>query len=253
MARRKKSPHPSLLEQQEPVDDGQVMGGFPAHGDNYTDEQGNPVDSQPSEPPYEYDDEEDDDEDEDDDPRFSQLEQRLNALQRENDLLKRQIPPAQPAQPQEQPQEDDVDWDQLLFENPKEALRLHGERVADQVKRDLTEAYQREQSSQRFWQDFYAANPDLRDDHDLVQTVLSKNFQQVQNLPSNEAIPVLADMTRQKIQSYQARGGTTRRKAVAEGNSPPSPQPAPQQGQAAVTSIGDHIKKRRNKRRAVGA
>lgn len=172
----------------------------------------------------------------------------MAALRRENEQLRRSVPPAQPAKPVEPDAE--VDWDKLLYENPKEAFRLHGEVVKNQVKAELTAQYQRDQGAQSFWRDFYVKHPDLREDHDLVQQTLESNFVDISPLPVSQALEKLALLTRERIVRYSGRAKSPTKRVVVEGSGRPLPVAAPSRDNE-ITSLSDLI--RANSRRRRGA
>lgn len=238
MARKTSKPvkvHPSL------------MGGSPQHGDPH------PGDD----PDFDLDEELeiDEDENEDDDdgnpspqPQPDDLEVvRENArLKAELEVLRRNANPPPRAGGEE---EEEIDWDDLLFSNPKEALRLHGEQIRKQVTSELRGEYQRDQGTEKFWSDFYGANKDLKDDKELVDFMLSKNMAELADLPVEKAMSRLADLTRAQIMGYQKRAGPGKRnRAVAEGSSIPSSAPAPKR-QDRPTTLSDILKARKVARR----
>lgn len=241
--------HPSLLPNGQ-VDEAAAYGGHPNHGDPFP---GHDED---------FEDEIDEDEDEEEpqphaDPyaqRFADYDRRLGALQNENEQLRRMIPPAQQRQPQPAAEDEEPNWEELLFKDPKAALKLHGDRVAKAVKAELTQQYQTEQSNSRFWNEFYKEHDDLYEDHDLVLATMNKHFNEIANLPSKQAQKVLADLTRARIMKYSGKGSddgtpSTKKKSRAhtEGAEPPSRKKAQPQP-SNVHSISSLIKARREKR-----
>jgi hypothetical protein len=187
------------------------------------------------------------------DKRFDDLMQKIETLQRDNENLRRAIPPSVQPQPEPEPEEDDVDWDTLIYENPKEALRIHGERVAKSVEQNLTRKYQQDKNEQRFWDKFYAKHKDLTDDRDIVELVLSKNLSTLANKPSDEAMDELADLTRRRIMRYsdnpRPRKGS---RAVVEGGHAPTHKATPKQAEQ-ITTLSSLIKARRAKRMGIQA
>lgn len=230
MPRRIRQPHPST-----------IIGGEPTDGESWNDE--TQVD--------EVNDEADDDEVVVKPDRMTALEAEITKLREDNNLLKRAIPPAEPRR--EEVVEDDTDWDELLFSDPKEALRRHGEAVAERVKTELRAEYTKEQGTTKFWTDFDKAHGDLKGDRDLVEMTLGKNMAELANLPVPQAIDRLADLTRDRIMGYTRRTSDRKRsRAVAEGAAPPRTVAASTE-KSNVTTLGDLLKARRNRRRGVTA
>lgn len=204
----------------------------------------------PDDPEEEEEFEDDDNEEEGDDPEeedgLAEIRRELAALRQENAALRQSIPPSQPRQQQVEPEEE-PNWEELIFSDPNQAMKLHGERVARQVESKLRAEYQREQSSSRFWNDFYKAHGDLKEDHDLVEATLSKNFSTLANIPVADAIEQLADLTRQRILRYSGKAKKSRKRPTVEGSTTPrkvqAPAPKPQQ-----TTLIDLIKARKERR-----
>jgi hypothetical protein len=168
-------------------------------------------------------------------------------LEAENAALRRSIPPVQPAQPTPAADPfDAIDWETELYADPKGALKKYGNIVKAEVTRDLTSKYQQERGQTRFWDDFYKAHKDLKNDHFLVQATLTANLNDLANVPVAEAMNKLADLTRENIMRYSKKGSG--RKARVEGNDPPQPRPQPREEPTVVT-LGDILRARREARR----
>jgi hypothetical protein len=230
----KKQPHSSLMNTDE-----QTFGGFPQDGDEYNEEHEEHTEEhtlQTSE-----------------DDRLAQMQRQIEDLKRANDQLRGMIPPTNPNPPAPAQVEEEPNWEETFFSDPNGTLRAFGERVAKQVEDRLTRKYQQEQGTNRFWSEFKEKHPDLADDTDLVSATLNANFASIANMPVDEAIDRLADLTRQRILRYSknSNGGTKSRKAVAEGENPPQPRPtAP--AQTNVTTLSDLIRARRARHRGGG-
>lgn len=231
------------VEKVEPqAQEDNSMGGFPEHGDEFIETQNDPGDSNDTpepnaqEPPERQ------------APAKTALEIRLEAIEAENAELKKRIPPVQPKAPAAEA-DPEPDWETLMFKDPREAMRLHGERITKQVTTQLRGEYQREQGHATFWSEFYAANPDLKDDKDLVQVTLNSNLSSLANVPTKKAMEQLAELTRDRILRYsgKAPGSKPKPKARAEGAASPTPKPAPAPA-SNVTSISSLVKARKAKR-----
>jgi len=244
---QKKQIHPSLLKQQNV--EAAAFGGGPQHGDEYDDEEllGRVAD----------DDEDDEDEDEPEPKedaitrQFAEMSRQIGQLQEQNEHLRRSIPPVMAREAAPEPEDEEPDWDEMLFKDPKAALKLHGERVAKSVERNLTKKYETDQSNTRFWSTFYEAHPDLKDDHDLVLATLNKHFSEVGGMRTDLAQEKLADLTRARILKYSGKGGAVPSKkssrARIEGAAEPRKKPV-QPKPENVTSLSSVIKRRRELR-----
>lgn len=218
------------------------MTGFPEDGDPHEEAKGDPPEPGPSPaPPV--------------DP-LAEIKTQMADLKRQNDELRRQLPPAQPKPVTAAPEDDpEPDWEKLLFADPKQALKLHGERVAKQVSKDLRAEYQKDRGTSEFWNRFYAANPDLRIDSDLVETTLNSNLSDLANIKVEDAYIRLAELTRDRILRYAGGAAKERRpKARTEGAGGRAPAPpAPPAPDTTVTRLSDVLRSRRQGRRKAGA
>lgn len=246
-------------EEGEPTGDDLTMEGFPEHGSEYNADEGGEQgdEGEPRQEELPLDDPNKDQQGSVSKEAYDQLAARLEETQRQLRRLEKQIPPQNAGQQQEAPKKDpfdDVDFEKLIFQDPQKALKMHAEMVRDQVKQEMTQMYQREQGTQKFWNDFYQANPDLKDDHDLVEMTLNANLNDLIDEPVPQAIEKLADLTRQKILRYSGKGqnkddgkSPKRQKAQAEGASRPAPKQPPQE-EPGPSTLSDLIRAR-NKRR----
>lgn len=212
-------------------------GGFPEHGDPAPDDPtdaggGDPGDEDDEEPPQAV------------DPALKAVQDQLARVQQELDSTRRQIPPPQP---KPQVLEEEPDWDKLLYDDPKKAMQLHGEMIARKVTQDLTTRYERDKGTDKFWSNFYAKHDDLKKDDDLVKVLLQANLPTLANIPVDEAMDKLADLTRDRILRYSGGRAPSGKKARAEGAEPPSAK-RPEPDTNKPTSLSDIIKARRSKR-----
>jgi hypothetical protein len=184
---------------------------------------------------------------------LADMRAEVERLKEENKLIRRAIPPAEPArqaQPAESEEMDDEEFDALLFSNPREALRINNEKV----KRELRNEYTNNQGTTKFWDNFYRDNADLKDDDDLVQSTLQKNMAELGNMPVDKAMGRLAELTRDRIMGFMKKRKEPRgqNRAIAEGSNPPSIPRGPvvdDDEDAKQTTMGDLLKSRRAKRR----
>lgn len=233
------------LTPEEEAAERAAMGGFPNDGDEF---EGAPPNPAPAPAPAPQ-----------PDPMVD-VRARMDRLERENQDLRRMIPPAAPkptpALTEQGDEFDAVDWDKELFANPKDALKKAMTMTAVSVEKKLRAEYQRDRGTSQFWDKFYAKHPDLRDDHDLVEVTLNSNLPDLANIRVDDAYTRLAELTRERILRYT--GGAVRKnpKARAEGGSggpPVGGAPAPKQDEVKVTSLSQFVRSRREKRRAGAA
>lgn len=221
---------------------------FPEHGDVYEDDH-----TDPPAPESEIEPEIDPEPEPRPDP-LAELNAKLDRQQKELDELRRRQPPPEPKTPTPpRAEEDDFNWDEELFRNPRKTLEKHGKMVAEQVTKHLTSQYQRDRGTQKFWDDFYAKHPDLKQDHDLVEVTLNSNLSKMASMPVEDAMDRLAELTRDRILRY-AGGVKSGRKARAEGGKGSiAPTPTKQVDTPKVLSITEILKNRRADRRKKAA
>ena len=191
-------------------------------------------------------------------PQVSEEAKRIASLEAQIEALKGQIPPprrAEPAIVEEKDPFDEVDWDQELFQNPKAALKkavqMGAERAARAVETKLRGEYQQDRNQTRFWDRFYAANPDLEKDDDLVRATLSANMGKLGGMAIPDAVEQLGALTRQRIAGYVDRATKGRaKKATVEGagTSLPNSRVQQQQRQEPPQTLSQIMKVRRAKR-----
>jgi len=220
--------------------DADLIGGFP--------QDGQVVDTDPPEPKPN---EDEPDEDEDDEPvdQVAELQRQMDEMKRTHDKeiaeLRRATPPVEPKTKKDEPEP--TDWDNLLFTKPKDAVAQIKKEAKEEVQREMRAEYQRDQGTRKFWADFYTSNPDLKDDDDLVQLVLSGSMSELANVPVKQAIKRLGDLTRDRILRYaggKPRGG---KRAMVEGSNPPR-QRTREPEVAEVTSLSEIIRARKERR-----
>jgi len=217
-----------------------VLQGFPKDGEEakLVGEQDDPGDADPPQPELDP-----------KDKKILELEARLDVIAKQQ----RQLPPAEP-KVIPTPPEDTTDWDALLFSKPKEAVKKIMEDTRRATIQEMTQLYNKQEGTKRFWDAFYAHNPQFNreQDHDLVEMTLNKNLNDLANIPVAEALKKLSDLTTERIMRYAGGVKPKGKKAVVEGSAPPAPR-RPAAEPARPGSIGDVIKNRRKARRGVAA
>lgn len=158
--------------------------------------------------------------------------------------IKRTIPPVTPKEPTEKPK---TSYKDLIFTDPDKAVEQIQKDAVEMATTQLRGQYERDQGQKKFWDKFYDKHKDLKEDQDLVELTLNSNLSSLANIPVDDAMKKLADLTRERIIRYSGGTRPKGKKAVAEGSSPPSERRAPAIG-AEVTSLGDVIRARRRKR-----
>jgi len=152
--------------------------------------------------------------------------------------LRRQNPPPRETPP---PEEDDVA--QLLFNDPKAAVAKIREQVGREIEGKLTQKYVQDQNTQKFWAAFDDQFPDLKGDRDLTEMILNANLSTLANIPVEDAMEKIAELTRARIARY-TKSRPQGRRPYAEGASPPMP-PRQQAEDEKPPSLSDIVRRRR--------
>lgn len=182
------------------------------------------------------------------------LRAELEAQRAELAAMRAQTKPAPaPAKKTEPEPEPEPDWEDLLYKNPKEFVKQHGQRVREEVTRELRGEYQAVRGEEAFWNRFYVEHKDLAEDDDLVRATLARHQADLGDLPVEIAAKRLADLTRERILRYAGGGKpqTQRKKAVAEGANPPKSERKVEEEPKVVT-LSQLIRDRKARRAAGG-
>ncbi len=135
----------------------------------------------------------------------------------------------------------------ILFEDPKAALKMFKDSIREEIRNEGTQ----ERSKKAVWDDFYRTNPDLVDYPEIVQMQFSKLAAESPHTPVTTAMPSVA---------AQARVYLSRIRGVPQGGQPlrdgPSrvagasgaPAPVVQVPAPAATNFLDELKAARKSR-----
>lgn len=93
----------------------------------------------------------------------------------------------------------DIDPSDILFEDPKTALRLVEERAYSRATQDITAAQRAETNRMKMWESFYEKNPDLKSVKSVVDGEFSKRIDAMRDLPVEHALDILAASARKTI------------------------------------------------------
>lgn len=107
-----------------------------------------------------------------------------------------EIPKAQASDPN--------DIDNLIFTNPKKALEIYG----NKIKNDIDQSHAAKTREQKFWDDFYVENPDLRNAERIVKSVTGERWHEISKMPLAEAKRVLVKESREIVSKLKGDTGT---------------------------------------------
>lgn len=223
----------------DPVEGEENMGGFPEDGEEFNPEEATPenvAEGAEGEPEVN-----------EPDPRDAKIAALEASLA---DLSNRMPPPRREPEVATKDPFDEIDWDQELYKNPKDALKKAMEIGGAKIGAKLRAEYQQDMNTRSFWSQFYAANPDLADADDLVRSTLSANMTTLGGQPVPKAIENLGALTRSRIAGYIDKATKNRgKKATVEGSGLlPNSRPRQQQQEAAPLTLSALMRGRRAKR-----
>lgn len=172
--------------------------------------------------------------------------------------------PAQPAQQVQQPQErrqpgSGIDFEKDLYIDPKKVFSQFGDEIRAEIRQELTQQYNADQTMRKFWDDFNSKNEDLRGKDLVVQAVFNRDLKEIGDLPIPKAIDALADRVRNEIVSLTgkrpARDGenSARQRTLVEAGNGPAPRGgAERQSQERVipSTLSGIIRERQKARQA---
>lgn len=224
------------------------QGGFPEHGAAYVEPE-EPINPDPDDNNNTGDDDQQKPVEPDYKKMMEDMQKEIGRLSARLEVARAPAEPVKKADPEPEPE-----WETLLFENPKLAVKKMTEGIRKQITEELTGKYQADQGKKQFWDAFYRDHDDLKEDDELVQSILTANMADLANLPVKEAGDKLADLTRTRILKYtggKPREQTTK-KAIAEGSGAPTPKPVKQDEDDKIVTLSDLIRARKNKRVSKG-
>ena len=173
--------------------------------------------------------------------------------QQSNSTAAANIPQEREVSPDTEP----VNYEELLFTDPNEALRLHGEEVADKVTKEITGAYQQDQARQVFWDDFYGDSPELKEEAHIVKMVMEQHWDVLKDLKGKTVRKKLAELTQKEIlrlankqKGIGSKSGATT--TALEGDTQPAPAPAAEEDEEQdhiPPTLNAAIRERNKKRR----
>lgn len=120
---------------------------------------------------------------------------------------RRQQPAPQRQEPQQQRQETkppagdgEIDWDKELYTDPKSAMTRFGDHIRKQVRQEMTAEYRAEQTMNKFWENFYSANPDMKGKELIVKAVFDRDLPKIGELPIPDALTALGKSVTAEVQ-----------------------------------------------------
>lgn len=192
--------------------------------------------------------------------QYTAQEAELGRVRGELDSARR-APPAAATTPTASPAtpaastSDDLDTE--FFTSPSQAIGKVTRTLRDEIKREMRQEYTLEQARAKWWADFYKAHDHLIGSEVLVETIMQRNFAELEKLPVDQQAGALAAKVETELERI-IKARTERRPPSnvdngrpVEGVSRPAPAAPPSASSAAPqrpTSIADITKAARERR-----
>lgn len=182
----------------------------------------------------------------------------INALQKQNtDLyayLKNIGAPSKPEPKKADPKDGGkpYDWSTELFVDPEGALKRLRAELKEEIKTEMTTAYNNAEGEKTFWNLFYKDNDELKEHDHFVRAILNRDYAELADLPTAKAAAELS--TRVKKELLKLRGGRSNAdesdRSLEGGSTRSNAKNTGQNKEEVVSSLGDLIRKRAAARRA---
>jgi hypothetical protein len=113
-------------------------------------------------------------------------------------LSRRDQAPA--AAPVSEPTRDtDEDFATRFFSDPEAVLREREQKIREEVTTELRREYSAKTALDKYWDDFYRQNADLRDYKWVVDSVVHDRMSELENLRGTASMAAVARMTKERI------------------------------------------------------
>lgn len=189
----------------------------------------------------------------------SALQAQQDDFQAQNAELRGLMPkrPEPKIEPEPKPMEG-PNYGEMLFDDPQRFVKEFGDDIRKQTIEEMKGEYSADQGMQRFWDNFYRANEDLREFDWVVQASLNRHNSELIDLPVSQAAVKLAEVSRADILGLAGKFGSgekgkSSRTTVESGRSTSKAAPETGSGMQAdagkVTSISSVLRNRRKGRR----
>jgi hypothetical protein len=119
------------------------------------------------------------------------------------------------------------DLENLIFTNPKEALRL----VKEDIRAEFNATLNATQQQADFWREFYKQNGDLTDSDWFVKSVMARDYGKMKTMQVPEAMKYLADTVKADILKLAPKKTKDNKADVMEGGNEATP-PKSKSGEA---------------------
>ncbi len=126
----------------------------------------------------------------------------------------------------------------VMFNDPERYHEWSIEQAKASVRAENQKVNAERENTQRFWDDFYKQNPDLRDQEWVVKAKFTESFPEISKLSVSEAMSKLANDSRGVVDTIKQKAGVRTKElpnggattlgtsgaAVPRGTQPPAPQ-----------------------------
>lgn len=178
----------------------------------------------------------------------------INSLMQMNAQMLAQIQAGYRAPSGSQPEKkaDAYDYETGLFTEPAVALKRLREEIKTEIKNEMTGQYNAAESKKEFWNGFYTANPELKDNKLIVDAVVQRDWNKLSVMPVADADKAIATAAKKEI--MRLSGGKSKsdegeQNNLEGGSAKNPPSKSRNSEESAVTSLSDVIRNRQAARR----
>jgi len=172
----------------------------------------------------------------------SQKEEFDSALSEIRNETKTQIQDLQKEIKPVEKKEEELD----VWSDPAGYIKNQIESAKTEIETKLTGAYNKQVSQQKFWDNFYAENDDLKDDKFMVEAVMGRDWNELGSMDGSKAAKKLAERTRKEILKLNPQKKV--KQVKIEGGSIKQEKP-PEKVEVTDIKFGDVLKNRAKARR----
>jgi len=163
------------------------------------------------------------------------------------EAYKKGIIDAQPKDQKDAPIAVEEQIQDMLFENPAEALKIYRAEIEKQITSKINDTQTRQGQEKDMWSNFYESNQDLSNHKDLVEFVLEKSWNDVAHIDLEKGLKLLAENARGILSGYKEeaipRQELESKPAIVPGagGAPAAPvEEAPQKDLDFITQVKKH-------------
>lgn len=178
------------------------------------------------------------------------IEAQQEQFRREREALKQEV--LSEVNPQPEPSHKGVTKDEFdedeFWTNPAAAVQKVVDKRVGEAREEFQQHQRKTEDQRKFWSSFYDKHPELKEDEDIVQMILDRDYSTLADMEIDKAQDELAKRAAKRIgKTLQSKPGGNRRTETTSG-SPPSEGPKKEEPKVERKSLSQVLKERRQQR-----